>query len=125
MAMERRTNTRVPFTIDAVIRYRDRPINGSLLNISLRGICIDIPEMLPLHAMADVEIILEAGSKRMNLFLPCEVIRSELGGTAVRLRNMNVESYIALRDIVMDNAQNPETIMDEFRSFLSENPPYE
>jgi hypothetical protein len=119
--MERRTNTRVPFTIESIIRYGDRLINGTLLNISLHGMCIDLPEKIPLHTVVDVEVILETGASRINLFLPGEVIRSESGGTAVRLIRMNLDSYIAVRDLMMNNADDPESIMDEFRSFISEN----
>lgn len=119
--MERRTSTRIPFSINAVIRHGDRPIAGTLLNISLCGVCIDIPVELPLYAVVDVEIILENGGSRLNLTLPGEVIRSGPAGTALRLTRMTLESYGRLRDLMADRVDDPELIMSEFRKFISDN----
>lgn len=119
--MERRKNTRIPFTIDAVIRHEDRPISGTLLNISLCGMCIEIQVKLPLHAAVDVDVILENGGSRMSLTLPGEVIRSEPGQTAVKLTRMTLDSYSRVRDLMMNNTDDPGSIMTEFHKFISEN----
>ncbi|MBN1495869.1 MAG: PilZ domain-containing protein [Spirochaetes bacterium] len=120
MTNERRTHTRVPFTIDATVKHGKRRISGLLLNISLLGMYIEIADKIPLNEVVDVEIVLDCGGSRMSLLLPGEVIRSESGGTAVKLREMNLDSYIALRNLMMDNASDPKTIMDEFSRFISD-----
>lgn len=120
MTNERRTHTRVPFTIDATVKHGERRISGILLNISLLGMFIEVPEKIPLNETVDVEILLDCGGSRMSLLLPGEVIRSESGGTAVRLMELNLDSYIALRNLMMDNSSDPKTIMDEFSRFISD-----
>ena len=122
MGAERRTFTRVPFTIESIIRFKDRPIKGTVLNICLQGMFIDIPESLPVESMVGVEILLESTGSRKTLLLPGQVIRSGSRGTAVKLMNLDLDSYIVIRNFIMDAAGNPETIMDEFCRFISEDP---
>jgi hypothetical protein len=120
--MERRIFTRVPFSIDSIIRFNDRPILGIVLNISLQGMFIDITESLPHHALVGVEIVLDSSGAHKTLLLPGQVIRSGSGGTAVRLMKLDLDSYIIIRNLMMDVSGNPEVIMDEFCRFIAENP---
>ncbi len=122
--MERRIFTRIPFNIESIIRFNDRPIQGTILNISLQGLFIDIPDALPHHALVGVEIILDSPGSRKTLLLPGQVIRSVSGGTAVKLMTLDLNSYIIIRNLMMDNSGNPEVIMDEFCRFIADNPAY-
>ncbi len=117
--MERRLYTRIPFNIESIIRFNDRHIQGTVLNISLHGIFIDIPEALPDKALVGVEISMESSGSHKTLLLPGQVVRSGSAGTAIMLKELDLESYTAVRDLVMDRSINPEVIMDEFCRFIA------
>ena len=120
--MERRIFTRIPFNIESIICFNDRPIRGTVLNISLQGMFIDIPEALPNQTLVGVEILLDSPGSHKTLLLPGQVVRSGSGGTAVRLMKLDLDSYIIIRNLMMDNSGNPEVIMDEFCRFIADNP---
>lgn len=117
--MERRLFTRIPFDIESIIRFNDRHIQGTVLNISLHGMFIDIPEALPDKAMVGVEISMDSSGSRKTLLLPGLVVRSGSGGAAVKLMELDLKSYTAVRDLMMDRSINPEVIMDEFCRFIT------
>lgn len=119
-SMERRTYTRIPFEIESVIRYDTRTIRGVILNISLKGMYIDVPERLPNHVMVDVELLLASTGASKTIILQGQVIRSESGGTAVMIMKLDLDSYIILRDLMMDRSGKPELIMDEFCRFIAD-----
>ena len=118
--MERRLFTRIPFNIESIIRFNDRPIEGTVLNISLHGMFIDVPEALPNRALVVVEIRMDSYSSHKSLLLPGLVVRSGPGGTAIMLMKLDLDSYIVVRDLMMDRSINPEVIMDEFCRFIAE-----
>ncbi len=120
--MERRIFTRIPFTIESNIRFNDRLIRGTVLNISLQGMFIDIPEALPDQALVGVEILLDSPGSHKTFLLPGQVVRSGSGGTAIRLMKLDLDSYILVRNLMMDNSGKPEVIMDEFCRFIADNP---
>jgi hypothetical protein len=120
--MERRLCTRIPFNIESIIRFNDRPIQGTVLNISLKGMFIDIPEALPDKALVGVEIRMDSSGSQKTLLLPGLVIRSESLGTAIMLMKLDLDSYIVVRNLMMDRSINPEVIMDEFCRFITEGP---
>lgn len=122
MTTERRIFTRVPFTVDSIIRFNNRFIRGTVLNICLQGMFIDIPEPLPCESLVGVEIILESSGSRKTLLLPGQVVRSGSSGTAVKLMKLDLDSYITIRNLIMDISGNPEVIMDEFCRFIADNP---
>ncbi|MBP7734648.1 MAG: PilZ domain-containing protein [Spirochaetes bacterium] len=117
--MERRLYTRIPFNIETIIRFNDRPIQGTVLNISLHGLFIDIPEALPDRALVGVEISMDSSGSHKSLLLPGLVVRSGSGGTAVKLMELDLESYTVVRDLMMDRSITPEVIMDEFCRFIA------
>ncbi|GEM_PF-1229715 len=122
MTMERRIFTRVPFTIDSIIRFNNRPIQGTVLNICLQGMFIDIPETLPNNALVGVEMLLDGPDIHRTLLLPGQVVRSGSTGTAVRLMKLDLDSYIIIRNLMMEHSGAPEVIMDEFCRFIADNP---
>ncbi len=122
MAIERRIFTRVPFTIDSIIRFNNRPIQGTVLNICLQGMFIDIPETLPDQALVGVEMLMDGSDIHKSLLLPGRVVRSGSKGTAIHLKKLDLDSYIIIRNILMEHSGTPEVIMDEFCRFIAENP---
>jgi len=120
--LERRIFTRIPFTIESVIRFNDKPIQGTVLNICLQGMFIDIPETLPNNALVGVEMLLNGSEIHRTLLVPGQVVRSGSNGTAVKLRKLDLDSYIIIRNLMMEHTGSPEVIMDEFCRFIADNP---
>jgi hypothetical protein len=118
--MERRNFYRIPFTIDAVVHLDSMTAPGRVLNICLGGIYISVTERLPLHARVDVQLLLSSDSARKSLRLSGEIIRHDADGTAVKLMKLDLDSYIRIRDLMMDHTHDPESIMEEFGRFITE-----
>src|SRR5208337_175490 len=119
--MEKRKNIRIPFTIKSVIKYNETEIEGTVLNISLHGIFIDIPGMIPTGTVAVDELMLEGYSSKKTLRLPGQIIRSSADETAIKLGTMDLDSYITLRDLLMNCSDDPDTIMKEFIDIITRN----
>ncbi len=119
--MEKRKNVRIPFTIKSVIKYNETKLEGTVLNISLHGIFIDVPGTIPVGTVVVAELILEGYASHKTLRLPGQIIRSSADETAVKLGTMDLDSYITLRDLLMNCADDPDTIMKEFIEIITRN----
>ena len=119
--MENRKNIRIPFTLKSVIKFNETEIDGTVLNISLQGIFIDIPGSIPTGTVVVVELILEGYASQKILQLPGQIIRSGPDETAVKLISMKLDSYIALRDLLMNCSDDPDTVMKEFIGIITRN----
>jgi hypothetical protein len=112
--MEKRKNIRIPFTIKSIIKFNEKKIEGTVLNISLRGLFIDIPEQIPLDSVVVVELMMDCQASNRLLQFPGRVIRSGPDESAVKFIRMNLDLYIALRDLLMNCSDDPDTVMKEF-----------
>lgn len=119
--MEKRKNIRIPFNIESIISYGDIKIKGKVLNICLQGMFIDIPQRIPLYTMVSVELLLEGDHIKKDLTLKSRVVRSGSNGTAVKLSSFNLDSYITLTNLMMDNVKDQETVMNEFCDLIEKN----
>ena len=117
--MENRKNIRIPFAIKSVIKFNETEIDGTVLNISLQGIFIDVPGSIPEGTVVVVELMLEGHASHRKLQLPGQIVRSGPDETAVKLITMKLDSYIELRDLLMNCSEDPDTIMKEFINIIT------
>jgi len=115
-AMEKRRFTRVPFRPMAYVRWRDRNLRGTVENLSLKGLLVRTEEQLPVGSVAEITIYLEGTRSRLDksLNLRGEVRRCEEGGISMEFREMDVETFGYLRDVIAFNAGDGDRVTEEF-----------
>ena len=119
--MEKRRFTRVPFRPMAYVRWRDRNLKGTVENLSLKGLLVRTEESLPVGCIADITIYLEGTRTRLDksLNLRGEVRRSEGGAISVEFREMDVETFGYLRDVIAFNVGDGDRVTEEFCSAVA------
>ena len=119
--MEKRQCLRIPFRIESKIKYNDKILEGETLNLSLQGILINISEQIPIDSIVDVEMELIGDSSKEILNVSSKVVRSDKGGTAIKMMKIDLDSFMDLRDIIINNNGDSDKIMAEFHNFILQN----
>ena len=116
--MEKRTTTRVIFSVNSKIKYNNKILEGSIINVSLNGLLIKTPETINPDTNIDVEISMEGTTSQLTICAEGKVIRSDENGTAVEFKSIDIDSFIHLKNIIAYNEGNEEKIMSEFYDSL-------
>ena len=119
--MEKRRFTRVTFRPMAYVRWRDRNLKGTVENLSLKGLLVRTGEPLPVGSIAEITIYLEGTCTRLDksLHLRGEVRRCENGAISVEFREMDVDTFGYLRDVIAYNAGDGDRVTEEFCTAFS------
>ncbi len=119
--MEKRKHTRVPFEIESTVRYNGAEIQGQVLNMSLQGMFIDIDESIPVGTGVTVKLNLSSGGMARNITLESRIVRSDSGGTGVKIMDLDLDSCLFLKDLMLNRCDEPARILDEFYEFINTN----
>ncbi|OHD66872.1 MAG: hypothetical protein A2176_12480 [Spirochaetes bacterium RBG_13_51_14] len=115
--MEKRNTTRVPFHVRSVITYQDRMIEGDVVNLSTGGMLFNSPDDIPIDEIVHIEIILYGSSSRLALNITGRVVRRSDKEIAIKFTELDLDSFIHLKNIVSRNALEEEKILKEFKEF--------
>ncbi len=121
--MNQRKNERIPFDIKSELEYNNRLIPGDVLNISLSGLYIHVEEPIPSSSIVEIKLFLTGEKKEMTIDLSGRVVRKESSGVAIKLIDLDLNSIIELRDLLMDNHDNSDKILAEFHEFVKSRKP--
>ena len=80
---------------------------------------LEIKESVPVNSILEVTMIITYGNSKREVILPGEVIRSDKKGTALKLMKLNLESLTIIKDILLQNHNDPEQIVTEFSNFFT------
>ena len=108
--MDKRNFTRVDFLGEASIRYEDQVIIGNIENLSLQGFFIKTNQSMPVHLPVHVTVFNQSSSP---FSLHANVVRREETGVGVQIDDMDVNSFVRLRNIVEMKCNDQEVIMRE------------
>jgi hypothetical protein len=114
--MEDRIHTRVIFNVSASLDFNGHIINGNVENLSMSGMLINTCDPIPEGAEAQASIYLSGATSELSLNMICKVIRKGKHCIAVQFTQMDIDSYIHLKNIVAFNKMDEEKIMKEFES---------
>lgn len=117
-AEEKRAFSRVPFKTDAVVRFQNEVIAGEVENLSLAGAFIKTSAVVPLGEVVDIRIFLAGTSSELSLNVKGDVVRHDSQGMAVRFTEMDLDSFVHLRNIVAYNSTDIVLVEKEFEKFL-------
>jgi len=115
---DKREFVRVPFRMGTTVRTSDRTIRSSTsntLDISMNGIRVATTESIPPEGTScDVEIVLAEAPDPVIIEARGSVVRSEPGTLAVHFSEVDVDSYEHLRQLILNNSEDPERAEREF-----------
>lgn len=118
--MEKRKCQRVSFQAEAIVTGNDLTVGGKINNLSMKGMF--------LRAVGDVgsgplqiTILLSGSSTKLSIELTGKVVRQTRDGIAIEFSEMDLDSFMHLKNVVSYNSEDADAIMDEYyRSIIGE-----
>jgi hypothetical protein len=115
--MEKRNTIRVPFHVRAVVKYKEKIIDGDVINLSTGGMLFNTSDELPVDETVQISVFLYGSSSHLALNISGKVVRGAAKGVAVKFTELDLDSFIHLRNIISRNAFDEEKIIREFEEF--------
>jgi hypothetical protein len=122
---DRRGFVRVPFNTEVEVETQGTVIRSrEEINLSMSGIRLNTNETIPAPGVAcRVKIILQASDNRVSLGANGKVVRSAPGSLAVEFSELDLDSYHHLKNLILNNTDEPEKAEREFTSHWGIRPP--
>jgi len=113
---ERRGFVRVPFNTEVMVEGEGKTIlSREGINVSMSGIRLFTSGSIPAHGSScQVKILLQASESRLPIEARGIVVRSEPGVLAVQFTEIDLDGYHHLRQIILNNTDEPEKAEKEF-----------
>ena len=121
--MEKRKTTRIVFRVEAVIGTGGKTIRGKVENLSLAGIFVVTSDRLPPGQRVEVTVYLSGSTSQLTVEAKGKVLRSDHRGVAVQFDEIDLDSFIHLRNIVALNEGDMDRTMQEFYQHRNKNAP--
>lgn len=104
-SQERRTTQRVQLhaVVNLIIDDQLYAAGTNLRDISLDGIKLNITKALPLNRICDLEITISGPSSDLRLRTKGRILRQDANGTAVKFTELDIDTYMHLKNIVLHN----------------------
>jgi hypothetical protein len=113
---EKREFLRVPFTTEVEVRTADRTFGSSSgINISLNGLKLATAQPVPEEGSpCSAKIILRAFEHQVIIEAHGRIARSGQGTLAVEFMDLDLDSYLHLRQLIICNADDSGRAEQEF-----------
>jgi len=116
--MEKRSFARIPFKTKAIVRQKDSTVIGIVENLSLAGIFLKTPEKLALKRVVKIELLFTGTSSQISILLDGKISRHENIGMGIEFKNMDIDAFYHLRNLISYNTDQMEKLKEEFENFL-------
>jgi hypothetical protein len=113
--MDNRDFTRVKYAVGASISYGDEVVICTTDNLSLRGMYLRTRHEIPLDTPVRVTVY---DSSLPSLKVNAQVVWREERGVGVQINNLNVDTFVQLRDIVTESSKDQDTVFQETYKML-------
>jgi hypothetical protein len=117
----KRNFTRITFQAEAIIKYRGQSLQGEIENLSLKGMLLHSTEMIPIHEPVEIQILLSGSSSDLAISLKGDVIRHDSNAMAIHFREMDLDSFIHLKNIIAYNGDRGIEVMEELHRYIERN----
>ena len=114
--MEERHNMRVPFHVKATVKFKDAIIEGDIENLSMNGLLMKSSVKIDEESVCRVTVFLSGASSELTLDLSGKVVRSDEKGIAINFIEMDLDSFIHLKNIIAFNQIDTQKIISEFEN---------
>lgn len=118
--MEKRTFARIPFQTKAIVRAKETTVIGVVENLSLDGIFLKTPEKLRLNRVVKIELLFTGTSSQLSILLDGKIMRHEIIGMAIQFRNVDIDAFIHLRNLIFYNTKQLGKVEEEYQAFAKE-----
>jgi PilZ domain len=108
--MEKRYFTRVQCAEGASVKFGGQRFFGDVENICLQGLFIKTKHSIPVNTSLDLTVYF---SSDKLIHLNADVVRSDDTGVGVKIRKMDVNSFVQLRNAVAKHCNDHGRIMRE------------
>ncbi len=117
--MEKRHFKRVVFRTEAIVRYGDKTFTGEVTDLSLRGMFVTSPLDIPLGQAVKAKILLSGSTSELSIQVDGIVVRHQgENGIGIEFHEMDADSFVHLRNVVIYNSGDATQVMDEFMNFM-------
>jgi hypothetical protein len=116
--MEKRSFARIPFKTKAIVRHKDSTVIGIVENLSLAGIFLKTPEKLALNRVVKIELLFTGTSSEISILLDGKISRHENIGMGIEFKNMDIDAFYHLRNLISYNTDQMEKLKKEFEKFV-------
>jgi hypothetical protein len=117
--MEKRKHQRVPFQAEAVARGKDLTVSGKIDNLSMKGLFLNAAAADFGTDPLQVTILLSGSSSKLSIELRGRVVRIVDTGMAIEFMDMDLDSFILLKNVVLYNSEDADAILDEYHQSLT------
>ena len=117
--MENKRNfTRVNFDTRGELKYKNKTISAEIKNLSLKGAFFVTAETIPINDQNGKHPSLVGSTSDLSVSAKGKVVRVEESGIGVNITEINVDSFIHLKNIIQYNSGDPEKTVEEFQNYL-------
>ena len=116
--MEKRNFDRIPFQTKAIVRSKDATVIGIVENLSLDGIFLKTPEKLNLNRIVKIELLFTGTSSQLSILLDGKIMRHENVGMAIQFKNVDMDAFFHLKNLIAYNTNQVGKLKDEFQRFV-------
>ncbi len=116
--MEKRSFTRISFQTKAIVRYKNSTVIGVVENLSLNGIFLKTPEKLNINRVVKIELLFTGTSSHVSILLDGKIMRHENIGMAIQFKNLDVDAFFHLQNLISYNTAEMEKVKDAFQEFV-------
>ena len=122
---EKRGFIRIPFHTEVEVQVSGRIIRTrEEVDISMSGIRVNTGDEAPsMESGCQVRVILGMAEKQVIINANGKVIRSQPGTLAVEFTDLDIDSYRHLRQLIVNNAEDPARAEREFAAHWGIRPP--
>jgi len=116
--VEKRNFDRIPFQTKAIVRSKDTTVIGIVENLSLDGIFLKTPEKLNLNRIVKIELLSTGTSSQLSILLDGKIMRHENIGMAIQFKNVDMDAFLHLKNLISYNTSQIEKLNKEFEKFV-------
>lgn len=114
---ERRRNTRVLFQATADLKFPDKSyVNCETSDLSLKGLFAAEVHGHEPGETCDVVLNLSGMTSDIKLRMKGKVVRQEAGGIGLKFFEIDLDSFLHLKNIVYYNSEDPDKLNEELAS---------
>jgi hypothetical protein len=119
--MEKRRYTRVAFQAMASVQGGQTSFSGMVDNLSMKGMFVLTNEIVKCDIPLEISIVLSGTSSVLSIRAKGVALRQTDTGVAIKFLEMDVDSFVYLRNVVAMNSDDADACDEEYyKAIMSE-----
>ncbi len=116
--VDKRHFSRIACSEKVIVKYSNNIVEAILMDISLKGALVLLPDNIFMHIGDNFLMTLSLQNSDVVLQFRTEVKHCRKNYIGAKFIYMDVDTFIHLKKLLEARTTNPESITDEFNSFL-------